>query len=314
MSPRSARRRACGRPAAWCARSRSAPEPRLESPAHRVAVVGRRRPARARTAPGSPEVTSQTCRSCTSIDARDARPARGRAPPGRCPPAPPPGRSGPSRGPARAAERTMSAATTSDAIASARWKPVSSTTRPASGGRDEREQVGQHVLEGALDVEAGRSARPRTHTASRLTTMPATAVTRTAPPPDRGRVDQPDHRLVDDPDREQQQRQPVGLRGEDLGPLQPEREPARRRPGREAGSRTAPGRSRAASDSMCAASESRARESTSKPTVDLDRHEADDQRQRDSQQSPVGVRRCTPSSTRRKAPSPHRASCRPARA
>ena len=48
----------------------------------------------------------------------------------------------------------MSAATTSAAMPSAREKPVSSTTAPAIGGRDEGEQVGEHVLEGALHVQA----------------------------------------------------------------------------------------------------------------------------------------------------------------
>ena len=43
------------------------------------------------------------------------------------------------------------------AIGSARAKPVSMITRPASPSRGSR--TGQHVLEGALDVQQGRSAR-----------------------------------------------------------------------------------------------------------------------------------------------------------
>ncbi len=50
--------------------------------------------------------------------------------------------------------RIMSAATSSDAIGSARSKPGRQDHDAGDGGPDERVQVGEQVLVGALDVEA----------------------------------------------------------------------------------------------------------------------------------------------------------------
>src|SRR5215208_718936 len=55
--------------------------------------------------------------------------------------------------------------------------------------------------------------------ASRLTTMPKSAMPKTRPPSTSG-GDQAPYRLVDEPGREQEQRDAVGLGGEDFGALE----------------------------------------------------------------------------------------------
>ena len=78
--------------------------------------------------------------------------------------------------------RAISAATTSEATASARVQPVSRMTSAGDRGGQERPQVGDQVRQRAPDVQAGRSARPASSTASRLTATPISATTSTAPP------------------------------------------------------------------------------------------------------------------------------------
>ena len=101
---------------------------------------------------GKPVVTSQTCRSWTSTTP-GWRPGRGRRPRGRRPRARPRAARGRQSRSSRQPERSISAATNSAAIASARSKPVMRMIGAGDRGGDRREEVGEHVGAGALDVQ-----------------------------------------------------------------------------------------------------------------------------------------------------------------
>ena len=109
---------------------------------------------------GKPELISQTCRSWTSVTPR-VRPQQRRRPRrGRSPRAPPRAARAPTPAGAARRPRASRPATASDAIGSARSKPVVQTTMPASGRAGERVEVGEQVAVAALDVQV-RAVRAR---------------------------------------------------------------------------------------------------------------------------------------------------------
>ena len=93
---------------------------------------------------------------------------------------------------------------------------------PRDRGRRERVQVGQQVLEGALDVERARFAWASSRVASRLTTIPASATARIVAPLGMVGVISRCDRAEHDQAPEHEQRRPVCLRGEHLHPAQAE--------------------------------------------------------------------------------------------
>ena len=109
---------------------------------------------------GKPELISQTCRSWTSVTPGCARDRRADLARERCPRAPPRGGSRPTARSSGQAAASIDAATASDAIGSARSKPVVQTTSPATAVAGERVEVGEQVAVAALDVQV-RAVRAR---------------------------------------------------------------------------------------------------------------------------------------------------------
>ena len=127
----------------------------------------------------------------------------------------------------------MIAATISAAMPSARLKPVSRITTPGDGGGDERGQVGDDVLVGALDVERlRRLARASVQRRREVDDDADQRDDEHRGTLDVGRVDDSPDALEDDQHAEHEQRRAVELRGEDLGALEPEGHRAPRPAGR----------------------------------------------------------------------------------
>lgn len=135
------------------------------------------------------------------------------------------------------------------------------------GGEDEGGEVGEDLLEGALDVHGlavGLRQRPGRHEIDDHTDQ-CDHEHRCGPA--RGRLDQPANPLIDDQQRKNEQRRPVELRGEDLGALVAVGQRALRGPVVRAGSPRAPGRWRRRRRACGRRSESRASDCTSAPTT-----------------------------------------------
>ena len=135
-----------------------------------------------------------------------------------------------------------------------------------------------------------RLARASTQVAARLTTTPTSATTSTIPPSTSGGSIRRRIALEQDQQREDEQRDAVGLCGEDLDALEAVGHDALRGPGGQ------PDRDQREAD------RSRVREHVAgvreqrqgaggKPGDDLEHHEAEDQRKRDGELAAVGVGR-----------------------
>ena len=139
--------------------------------------------------------------------------------------------------------------------------------RAGGRGGERREEVGEHVRAGALDVErAPLGLAQRGSRAPTFAHAPTQADDEHEAAVDVGDGPQAPDRLDGDDARQHEQRRAVGLGGEDLGAAEAEGEA----PGRRA--RGQPGRVErepiaAASVSMCAASESSASESARMPAT-----------------------------------------------
>ena len=186
--------------------------------------------------------------------------------------------------------RTISAATTSVAMASARLNPVVSTTSPAMAVAMKPNRSLRMCWKAPSTFRLDRLAWLIAQAAARLTAIPTTAVMSTRPPATSGGSISRRMRLVGQPDRQQQQGQPVGLRGEDLGAFEPVGV-VRRAAGRAA-SRMATRASaiEAASVSMCAASEINASDCATTPTTTSTSMNATIKPRADAQPTPVGLR------------------------
>ena len=125
----------------------------------------------------------------------------------------------------------ISPATTSAAIESAREKPVNSTTSPATAVAMNAYRSLRMCWKAPSTLRLVRLALLISQAAATLTAMPTMAVMKTSRPSTSGRIEQPADRLVDEPRREQQQGEPVGLRGQDLGAFEPVGPAAACRPG-----------------------------------------------------------------------------------
>ena len=138
------------------------------------------------------------------------------------------------------------------------------------------------MLEGALDVQDVRSAPCSTTVATTLTDDADERDDQDDPALDRGRLDQPPDALVDDQQAEHQQRRAVELGREDLGPLEAVGHRARGRP-RGQPQRHQRQRERArVGEHVRRVAEQRQRGGEDAED-DLDRHQADEQAERDPQ-------------------------------
>ena len=182
---------------------------------------------------GKPDVTSQTCRSCTSTtwcSAASVLPissgsrSRGAAsrstrPESRRRPKP---------------ERSISAATSSAAMPSARPKSVSRMIAPATAVAMKANRSVSTCWKAPSTLRLRRFAPERTSVAAgshrcRPRRRPGPRLPRP------GWLDQPAHPLDRRSAHQRHQRRPVELRGEDLGPLEPNVKPPSGGPGREPG-------------------------------------------------------------------------------
>jgi hypothetical protein len=162
--------------------------------------------------------------------------------------------------------------------------------RARCGGPQRRVQVGKHVLPGALHVEAlplGAAERPRgrdvDHRAGEADRDDEDAV-------DVGRIEQPADRLDRDDPGEDEQRRAVDLRGQDLGPSEPEREPPGRRARRQPHGDQRQGDRAGVGEHVRGVGEQRQRR-RQQAADDLENHEAGDERQRQPEPAQVGVGR-----------------------
>ena len=157
-------------------------------------------------------------------------------------------------------------------------------------GRDESEEVGEDVLEGALDVEAAALGARDQPQRTEVYRDPDQGDDQDQAALDVGRLEQPPHTLDHDQHAEQQQRHPVHLRREDLGALEPVGEAAAGRAlGQAQREQGEPDRDRVGEHVR------RVREQRQRVGDDagghLGRHEREDQRQRRGQPARVRVGR-----------------------
>ena len=159
-------------------------------------------------------------------------------------------------------------------------------------GRRERVQVGDDVLERAGQVEAARgavtAARPRDQQGGRhVDRHPGQRDGEHRAAGHHGRRHQVPDRGVAEPGREQHQRDAVGLRGQDLGPLEAVGVPAGRRPGGQPRGDQHERDRRGVGQHVRRVGDQRERV-RGHPRDDLPGHEGEDQRQGSGQ--PPGVR------------------------
>ena len=133
----------------------------------------------------------------------------------------------------------MIAATISEAIPSAWSKPVSEDDGAGDRGEDEGGQVGEDVLEGALDVQRLAVGLREDADRDQVDDDPEQGDDEHDAALHPGRVDQPADALVDDQQAEHEQRRAVELGAEDLRRAASRRSSAPRRGARRAGSRPA---------------------------------------------------------------------------
>ena len=168
-------------------------------------------------------------------------------------------------------------------------EPGEHDDEPGDRGGDERVEVVEDVLERALDVQAGPVG---------LADQPGRGdVDHDAD--QRGdehqqslhlrRVEQPPDGLVDEPGREQQQGEPVGLGGEDLGAFEPVGPAALRGPGGQVDRPQGQHDGRGVGEHVPGIGDQR-QGLGDDPDNDLGGHERHDQRQRPGQVTLVGVR------------------------
>ena len=122
------------------------------------------------------------------------------------------------RGAGRRPAQSISPAISSEAIPSARSNPEIRITAPAIAVAMNAKRSVSDVPEGALDVEAAPLGRGEQAGRGEVHRDPDDRDDQDQRALDVGRLDQPPDALVDDPDAEQQQRDPVDLRREDLRP------------------------------------------------------------------------------------------------
>ena len=118
--------------------------------------------------------------------------------------------------------------------------------------------------------------------------MPTSATTSTIPPSTLRWVDQPADRAVDDPHADDQQRQPVDLRGQDLDAPVPERPAAARGTGRQGGRENGETERRDVGQHVAGVGEERERIGD-ETEDDLADHEEPDQDQRAGESAPVAA-------------------------
>ena len=188
------------------------------------------------------------------------------------------------------AARSITAATNSDAMPSARSHPVTQDQQARHRGGDERHEVGQHVLEGALDVQRRAVRAVQDDRGDEVHRHADQGDDEHDAALDRGRVDQPADALVDDQQPEHEQRRAVELGGEDLGALEavghralgrPRRQPQRDQRQRERGR---------VGEHVRGVGEQRQRLGED-AGHDLDGHQAEQQAERDPQPPGRGVGR-----------------------
>ena len=284
-APRPASAGRDGRPGASCGGGRSAPRAGAGACASRR---GSRRPARRGRAPrarGKPLVTVQTCRSCTSatsgsVDECACDVVRVD-----------PGRRGLEEDAARLADQRPARAhhqrsheQAGDRVEAVPPREEDEAARERRAG--ERREVGRDVQERSLHVEA-RAVGAREH--ERRGEVDRDADERDdehdAAVHDR-RVCEAPRGGVDDPDSQEQERDPVRLCREDLGPAEAERPRPARRTRREARRNERRGERGRVGEHVPGVREQRERAGDD-ARGDLDGHEGDDQRERDRERAPV---------------------------
>ena len=240
---------------------------------------------------GKPEPISQTCRSWTLVDVRVGGQRAGRSPRRRCPV----GRRLEQHA-ARVAQQAIGGAQhdRGDRQRGDRRRrasqPVARITTPAIAVSDERDEVGEEVLEAALDVHRLAVRLASCRVASRFTPIPTSATTSIARAV--GRRAATISRLialVDDQHGEHEQRDAVRLRGENLGALEAEGEVAAGRPRDEPDHHERQHERAGVGEHVRGVREQRERVREDSGD-DLDGHEADDQAERDPQPPGVCVR------------------------
>ncbi len=168
-------------------------------------------------------------------------------------------------------------------------EPPDQDQRAGDRGCDEGKEVGDDMEEGPLDVEAaplGPGEHPRRH---QVHHDPDQSHDQDQPALHIRRVDQPADALEDDQRPEQQQRDPVDLGGEDLGPSHPVGEAAGRRPlGQPQRGQRQPDRN-GVREHVARVGDQR-QGGAHDPRHELGHHEADDQRERAGEAPRVGVR------------------------
>jgi len=162
--------------------------------------------------------------------------------------------------------------------------------QPGQPGGEERVQISYQVPERPLHVEAAPPGPGHQPARRHAHHDPGQRGHQDSGTGDRRRVHQPAYRLDRQRDREQQQGQPVGLGGEDLGPLQPVGEPAPRRSLRQPRHDQREDQRPGVGDQVGGVGQQGQRPGQ-QPDHDLGRHERDDQRQSTGQVPPVAADR-----------------------
>ncbi len=155
-------------------------------------------------------------------------------------------------------------------------------------GRDEREQVVEDVLVGALDVEPRPVGPAQQPGGDQVDHDAREAGEDDEEPLDLGREDEAAHSFVHEEGRQEQQRDAVELRRDDLSALQAVGEAAARRPGGDPHGHEREEDGERVGQHVTGVGDQRQRPGDE--TDDhLDGHEGDDERQRRAQIAPVGV-------------------------
>ena len=223
-------------------------------------------------------------------DARRGRRARGRSAAGRGPRARPPGRRVPRPGSAACRRTASSAATSREASASARTKPVARMIPPAIAVAMNANRSVRMCWKLPSTLRLSRLAPASTNVAARFTAIPTTATITTIAPSTSGGETSRWIASYDDPQREQHERDPVRLRAEDLDAAEAVRHRAARRPSRDP-QRDERERERGRVGEHVRGVRQQRERGGEDAGDELGAHEADDQHERDRQRARVGVAR-----------------------
>ena len=156
---------------------------------------------------------------------------------------------------------------------------------------DEGVEVGDDVPERSLDVQARRFARARVQAAARFTTMPASATASITPPLTSGGRNEALDRLEDDHRGEDEERDPVHLRREDLDPPEAEGHGSLRGSSGEVDGEDREADRGGVREHVSGVGEERQRVGDD-PRRDLECHEPDDEGERDPELRAIRVRGC----------------------